>query len=76
MSSDKKKAGDFDPLYVKAQRWGGAFYANSDSNGDLCYVDSEKKLALCGDFCADSSTAEMAMLSGLHAGEAIAKVVE
>ena len=26
---------DVDPIYLKAQRWGGAFYSNADSSKDL-----------------------------------------
>lgn len=65
----------FRPLYAKAQRWGGAFYSNAESNDDMCFVDSDKKLALCGDYCAKTSSAENAMISGLSAGEKMAKLL-
>ncbi|QDZ23863.1 hypothetical protein HOP50_11g64030 [Chloropicon primus] len=61
--------------YVKAQRWGGAFYSNADAGDMMCFVDRARKLALCGDCCAPSSTAENAMLSGVAAGKAIAEAL-
>mmetsp|Transcript_8992 Transcript_8992/g.16752 ORF Transcript_8992/g.16752 Transcript_8992/m.16752 type:complete len:218 (+) Transcript_8992:230-883(+) len=67
---------DVDPIYLKAQRWGGAFYSNADSSKDLCFVDRERRLALCGDYCGGSnSNAETAMLSGLCAGEELASLL-
>ncbi len=67
---------DVDPIYLKAQRWGGAFYSNADSSKDLCFVDRERRLALCGDYCGGSnSKAETAMLSGLCAGEELASLL-
>ena len=62
-------------VYVKAQRWGGGFYANDDASEDLCYVDAERGLALCGDYCAPSGDAQGAILSGLSAGERIGTAI-
>ncbi len=72
-----------EPVYVKAQRWGGAFYSN-EFGGERgeggspapSFLNEAKRLALCGDFCDPGvSTAESAMLSGLSCGERLANLL-
>ena len=63
------------PVYAKAQRWGGAFYSSGCGgvSRDLkSYVDEGRMIALCGDYCCETSTAENAVLSGLDAAERLA----
>ena len=60
------------PVYMHAQRWGGGFKANLAP--ERCLLDEGAALAACGDFCIESS-AQGALLSGLAAGQAMARLM-
>ncbi|XP_065861705.1 uncharacterized protein [Euphorbia lathyris] len=60
------------PFFTKAHRWGSAFPGATVAGEEKCLWDSEKRLAVCGDFCV-SPNVEGAILSGLAAA---AKLIE
>ena len=53
-----------EPIFLSMQRWGSGFKGNVLPQH--CLIDSDQKLAACGDFCMQSNV-EGAILSGLAA---------
>ncbi|KAK1324546.1 hypothetical protein QJS10_CPA01g00851 [Acorus calamus] len=51
------------PFFMRAHRWGSAFPAASIGGDDKCLFIKNKKMVICGDFCA-SPNVEGAILSG------------
>ncbi|RWW31494.1 hypothetical protein GW17_00003871, partial [Ensete ventricosum] len=66
------------PFFMKAHRWlvqmfrcrGSAFPAIAIGGDEKCLWDKNKRLAICGDFCA-SPDVESAVLSGIRAASKI-----
>lgn len=54
------------PFFMRAHRWGSAFPSIAVAGEDKCLWDSNKRLAICGDFCV-SPNVEGAILSGMGA---------
>ncbi|KAL2331131.1 hypothetical protein Fmac_018712 [Flemingia macrophylla] len=54
------------PFFKKAHRWGSAFPAASIAPEEKCLWDRNKRIAICGDFCA-SPNVEGAIDSGFAA---------
>lgn len=62
------------PTYMKAHRWGGAFPTTSIAPEEKCLVLEDRRIAVCGDFCA-SPQVEGAILSGMHASERLGSLL-
>ncbi|URE15771.1 endoplasmic reticulum-Golgi intermediate compartment protein [Musa troglodytarum] len=58
------------PFFMKAHRWGSAFPAIAIGGDGKCLWDKNKRLAICGDFCA-SPNVEGAVLSGIRAASKV-----
>ncbi|XP_008804705.2 renalase isoform X1 [Phoenix dactylifera] len=58
------------PFFMKAHRWGSAFPAITIGGEKMCLSDDNRRLVLCGDFCAGSNV-EGAVLSGIRAASKI-----
>uniref|UniRef100_A0A1D1YKJ4 Protoporphyrinogen oxidase, chloroplastic/mitochondrial n=2 Tax=Anthurium amnicola TaxID=1678845 RepID=A0A1D1YKJ4_9ARAE len=58
------------PFFMKAHRWGSAFPATCVGGEAMCLWDQDKRLAVCGDFCASPSV-EGAVISGMRAASRI-----
>ncbi|WOL08953.1 hypothetical protein Cni_G17706 [Canna indica] len=58
------------PIFMKAHRWGSAFPAIAIGGNEKCLWDQNKRLAICGDFCA-SPNVQGAVLSGIRAASKI-----
>eukprot|EP00271_Cylindrocystis_brebissonii_P007281 TRINITY_DN20628_c0_g1_i2.p1 TRINITY_DN20628_c0_g1~~TRINITY_DN20628_c0_g1_i2.p1 ORF type:complete len:476 (-),score=53.56 TRINITY_DN20628_c0_g1_i2:354-1781(-) len=64
------------PIYMRAHRWGGAFPLGAcASKEDRCLLDTERRLAVCGDFCVGPRV-ESAILSGLAAAERMKQLLQ
>ena len=62
------------PLHAAAKRWGAGFAAGTLGLKEDCVSLEPWRLAIAGDFLADrASPVEAAALSGMEAGERIAK---
>lgn len=60
------------PVYLKAQRWGGAFYRNPRFCPTRYFDKRPKRLVICGDCCTEEGDAQAAMLSGANAARKVA----
>ncbi|KAI4342435.1 hypothetical protein MLD38_027063 [Melastoma candidum] len=62
------------PFFVKAHRWGSAFPVAGMAPEEKCLWDSNRKLAICGDFCV-SPNVEGAITSGMVAASKITSIL-
>ncbi|KAK1303563.1 hypothetical protein QJS10_CPB11g01385 [Acorus calamus] len=62
------------PFFMRAHRWGSAFPAVSVGGDDKCLFIKNKKMAICGDFCA-SPNVEGAILSGKRAASKLLEML-
>eukprot|EP00850_Spirogloea_muscicola_P021035 SM000234S07895 [mRNA] locus=s234:132798:135648:+ [translate_table: standard] len=65
---------NFQPVIMKAHRWGGGFPTNAAAPESMCLVDDSHCLVACGDYCI-SPRVESAILSGLAAADKLANVL-